>query len=750
MKYGNFSADGCSFSVTTPRTPSSWKNYIYNDNFVSTVDQLLTGDCKFVVNYVKTSITKGDRAFYLRDRESGESWKLNSSTESSGYSCEYHLNKTVLNYEQSEIAASVRIFVPTKDMVEYWTVTLKNNSDTVRSLSLFSSVGFLESGPMGGTCVYEDGVIVKYSFPYHVFYHEKEKVEGKRAYFYMSSDAEPASCEMSEYRYFGGYLKDRTPVAVENDACSGIMAEVEDFIGAMQHTFVLKPGESKSVSFVIGAACSKDEIAAMKAKLTPENVEEEMRKSDERWNALTSTYSVTTPNAEFNHLVNYWLKKQSTFLTRLNRMGTYCPVRNQLQDAMGYSLIEPENAISYMMTVVARQQKNGFTKQWYLTDGSAPKGFCFVNHCDADVWLVLCLTALANQNGDLSIMDRVVPYIDEGEDTVYNHLLAAIEFMATDIGAHGLNLMHDGDWTDPINGIGRGGKGESTWTTVAMMYAIKQFRTICEAKGDEKAIARLDEIWATYDKAVNENAWNGDRYIGGYDDDGIAFADTADSNRVLLNAQTWAILAGAARGERLESVIKAIDGLKSTHGTYLLYPPFLAWDGRWGRISLKKAGTTENGAVYCHATMFKAYSDAAIGDGNKLYDSLLRTTPINPDNDVEKNHQLPLFVPNYYYSFEGSPNYGRSSCLYETGTVAWFLMAAVEQLLGVKATVNGITISPNLPTDWNEASCTRTFKGATYNVTVKRGAETTVNGKPFTEKFLPCEEGATYDVVWGI
>ncbi len=750
MKYGSFSKDGRCYSISTPRTPSSWTNYLYNDNFMSSVNQVLQGDSKFVINYAQTTFTKGDRTFFLRDRTSGEHWKLNSAGAKEGYSCDHYLNKTVLNYEKNGIKASVRIFVPATDILEYWTVTLTNNSSKERSLSLFSSVGFPDSSPMGGTCVYEDGIIVKYSFPYHVYYHEKAKVEGKRAYFFMTSDTEPASCEMSDYRYFGGYLKDTTPVAVVNDTCSNIMAEVENFIGAMQHTFLLAPGESKSVSLVVGAACTKDEMAAVKAKLVPGFVEEEMKKSDARWEALTSTYKITTPNPEFDSLVNFWMKKQSSLLTRLNRMGTYCPVRNQFQDAMGYALIEPAEAIPYMMKLVARQQKNGYTKQWYMTDGSAPTKLCLVNHCDADVWLVLCITALVNQNGDLSIMDRVVPYIDGGEDTVYNHLLAAIEFMATDVGAHGLNLMHDGDWTDPINGIGRGGKGESTWTTVAMMYSIKQFRKICEAKGDEKAMARLDELWATYDKAVNENAWNGDRYIGGYDDDGVAFADTADNNRILLNAQTWAILAGAARGERLESVIKVIDSLKSTHGTYLLYPPFFEWDERWGRISIKKAGTTENGAVYCHATMFKAYSDAAIKDGNKLYESLLRTTPINPDNDVEKNRQLPLYVPNYYYSLEGSPNYGRSSCNYETGTVAWFLMAAVEQMTGVMATINGIRVEPNIPDDWNEASCYRVFKNAKYNVTVKRGAETTVNGKKFVGEYLPYEDGASYEVVWGI
>ena len=70
--------------------------------------------------------------------------------------------------------------------------------------------------------------------------------------------------------------------------------------------------------------------------------------------------------------------------------------------------------------------------------------------------------------------------------------------------------------------------------------------------------------------------------------------------------------------------------------------------------------------------------------------------------------------------------------------------------MGVRATVNGIAVTPVLPADWDNVSCSRIFKNAKYNVTLKKGAETTVNGKPFAGEYLPYEDGAEYDVVWGI
>ncbi len=748
--YGRFIEDGRGFAITTPNTPSAWSNFLYNDTYQTAVDQVLGGTSRFVINYNQSSFTDGRRQFFVRDRKSGAYWQLNGREPSGEYICRHYLNSTVLDNTTNGIAASVRIFVPVSDIIEYWTVTLTNKSDETRALSLFSSIGFPDSGPMGGACVYENGVIHKYSFPYHVFYGEKAKVENKRAYSYMISDTEPASCDMSGYRYFGTYTCNGTPVAVKNDACSNIIGEIENFVGAMQHTFELAPGESRMVTLAVGAAVTKEEMFDFAKRITPSFVEAEKKKSDEHWEKLTSSYSIKTPDSGLDALVNHWLKKQSSLLTRLNRMGTYCPVRNQLQDAMGYSVVDPEGAIPYMLKVLARQEKRGYIKQWYKTDGSAPTKLCLVNHCDGAVWLILCLTVLIHQNGDLSLCDRVVPYIDGGEDTIYNHLLAAIDYMAGDVGALGLSLMHDGDWTDPINGIGRGGRGESTWTTLAVMYCIKQFESLCEAKGDAASIEKLEAIWNTLDQAVNKTAWNGDRYIGGYDDDGVAFADTNDSNRILLNAQTWAILAGAARGDRLEACVKAIDSLKAPFGNYLLYPPFFAWDARWGRISVKKVGTTENGAVYCHATMFKAYSDAVLRDGERLYETLIATSPINPANPVEVNRQLPLYISNYYYSLEGSANYGRSSCNYETGTVSWFIMATLEQMIGVKATVHGLSVDPILPEDWNTVECSRTFKKASYHITVSRGAKTTVNGDPFEGQYLPYAEGQHFEVVFGL
>ena len=258
-------------------------------------------------------------------------------------------------------------------------------------------------------------------------------------------------------------------------------------------------------------------------------------------------------------------------------------------------------------------------------------------------------------------------------------------------------------------------------------------------------------MWEATDALVNDVLWEDDRYIGGFDDEGRPFADRSDENRVLLNVQTWALISGAARGERAKALQNTIKSISGELGPYTIFPGFDEWNAQWGRISLKKNGTTENGAVYCHAAMFKAFSDAILQDGDAMFDTILRVTPLNPDNPTAQNRQLPLFVPNYFYSLKGSPNFGRSSCEPITGTAPWLLLNVLEQLYGLKATVEGLRLQPNIPKDWDDISCTRYFKKAVYEVTYTRNATgVTVNGMPFDGEILPYKDDAVYQVVYGL
>ena len=753
MKASYFNYNDGSYTITTPRTPTPWSMPLFNDNYYTFIDQLLQGTGYYLTSktYRKALITPGDRMFWLRDKTSGKCWKINDSKAITDYNVTYYTNQIEMVRCFDGVTVKICIFVPLKGKIEYWKVTLINNTQESKELSLFSHVGMESGSGMGGTCKQVNNAIIKYAFPYHVAYEEKEKCETYCARYYLLTDTMPASCDMSEYHFYGGYLKDEMPRAVLTDQCSGFLGEVEDFCAVMQHVISLEAGQEKSICFSVGAEIREEKIHELANQFSQELVNLELAESTEYWEHICQSSTIETPNNEFNMLINTWLKKQIVFLTRLNRIGDVCPVRNQLQDAMGYSIFAAEEAKQYMYDVFALQRSDGYIRQWRRTGNGPAMGLMLLDHCDGPIWVALCGCILVSQLGNREILDDKIPYSDSGEGTLLEHMLMAVRYMYRDVGEHGVCLMRDGDWTDPINGIGREGKGESAWTSMGLMLIAKWLRELCEQSGHGEYVEELQNVWSEVDEIVNSVLWEDTRYIGGFDDKGIPFANQEDDNRVLLNVQTWALLCGAARGERAEKVKETIRSISGKLGPYTIYPGFEEWNPQWGRISLKKNGTTENGAVYCHAAMFKAFSDSVLGDGDGMFDTLLRVTPFNPDNPIEKNRQIPLYIPNYYYSLEGSENFGRSSCAYGTGSATWMLLTVLEELFGIKATVNGVQLNPNIPKEWDNVSCTRQYKKAIYEVTYTHSATgITINGEIFEGGLLPYEDNSVYKIVYGL
>ncbi len=752
MEYGKFINGGKAYEITTPVTPSAWSNYLVNDEYHMELSQTLQGKSSTVRNYNQEAYTLGYRYFYVLNHKTKKAFNPNYvplRRELTNYSCVHGLNETSLSSECDEVLCNIKAMVPVSGCREIWTIQLKNTSAQEQELSVFTIMGFEDGGVMGGECVYmpEEEILYKYAFPYHVYYEDKEKVEKTPSYYYMFSDVSPASYDMSQRRFWGCDDMGEYPVALKNETCSNIIGEAERFCGCLQHKFTIGAGETVEYHIQVGVAVDTMEICDLKKKWNAGYMAEEKKRSDAYWDDLCSGFTVNTPDENVNHFANYWLKKQITQLTRLNRGGVYCPVRNQLQDALGYSLVQPQQAKKFIYNVLKLQKSNGFIKQWYMTDGSPERALCLLKHTDGPLWLVLSVITLINQNGDKEMFYDEVDYSDGGSGYVYEHLTKAVTYMYEQRGVHGLCLIGDGDWNDPINGLGRRGKGESTWSTLCLIYCINLLLTYMieeTAPGMRKTLENMRDELADN---VNAHSWIEDRYVVGFDDDGLAVGSKEDNDKLFLNTQTWAIMAGIVSEEKMPTVLKNLERLETPFGPLLLDPPFAGWDKRWGRVSIKKSGTTENGSVYCHASMFKAFSDAKRKDGNAVYDTVRRTLPTNPNNPPSKNLQLPTYISNYYYALKGSANYGRSSCHYGTGTVAWMILVIVEELLGVKATTQGIVVEPNLPEDWNGVSCSRKFKDAVYHVTINKGEkQIKVNGQVCDSNVLPYEAGKTYEV----
>ena len=171
-----------------------------------------------------------------------------------------------------------------------------------------------------------------------------------------------------------------------------------------------------------------------------------------------------------------------------------------------------------------------------------------------------------------------------------------------------------------------------------------------------------------------------------------------------------------------------------------------------GRVTQKWPGTAENGSVYNHAAAFFAFALFTRGRTEHGL-SVLRRMIAGPDEqDLLQRGQLPVFVPNYYRGAlrQFPRTAGRSSQLFNTGTISWFYRIIAEQLVGIHGDGEGIRIQPQLPSSWPAFAATRTLRGVRFEVEVVAGAEASlrVNGEELPEGLLTdVTPGAVYKVL---
>jgi len=164
--------------------------------------------------------------------------------------------------------------------------------------------------------------------------------------------------------------------------------------------------------------------------------------------------------------------------------------------------------------------------------------------------------------------------------------------------------------------------------------------------------------------------------------------------------------------------------LDTPYGVLMFAPPYSAMREDIGRVTQKHPGSAENGAVYNHASVFYIFSLYAVGEAGRAWDALRKMMPGPDMDDYLRRGQLPVFIPNYYRgAYKEYPRTaGRSSQLFNTGTVSWVYRSIIEGLCGLKGDARGLTVHPQLPPHWNTMRIRRDFRGARFDVTVTRGA----------------------------
>ncbi len=695
------------------------------------------------------------RFFYIKDEETGELFSapyepVRAKVDSFAFSVgKANLEWTV---EHLGLRVELTLGLPVADVVELWSLRVTNLSGRARKLSVYPyfPVGYMSWMNQSGEYRPDLGGVVASSVtPYQkVADYFKQKDFKDKTFFLCEQAPDAWEVRQSAFEGEGGL---HAPSAITAAQMGNSDARYETPTAAVQYRVSLADGEARDYRFLFGPAFDDAEIKAARAKYL--SAEAFATAASEYANYVASGQGclrIETPDADLDNFVNHWLPRQVFYHGDVNRLSTDPQTRNYLQDNMGMSFIKPSVMRAAFLHALAQQEASGAMPDGILlAEGAELKYINQVPHTDHCVWLPVALKVYLDETGDYDILNEDVVGKETGIAlTVSERVSSAMDWLLQARDKRGLSYIAQGDWCDPMNMVGYKGRGVSGWLTVATAYALNLWAEICETTGASSSLYESAKHFRagarTVNRAANEHLWDGDWFARGITDDNVTFGIRKDNEgRIWLNPQAWSILGGAANAGQRASMLQQVDEqLVTPYGVQMFAPPFSAMRDDVGRVTQKHPGSAENGAVYNHAAIFYIYSLYTVNESDRAYDLLRRMLPGPSEADYLQRGQLPVFIPNYYRGayHEYPRTAGRSSQLFNTGTVSWVYLCFVEGLCGLKGNADGLTIKPQLPSHWDGIKVVRQFRHATFNVSIQRADVEEIqvwqDGKRLTENVI--------------
>lgn len=753
-RYGFFSPEGDSYTITNSKTPRQWMNMLCNDRFATVIANHGEGYTVFGNFYHR--ITKffdpefyivrrlnGTRILELVDLESGETINL---FDSNGGRCKVTPGMSEFYGEEAGIAFSVKVFVPAKAPCECWLIELKNKDAHPRSFRIHAQQAWAfhnhtkDIGPKRPA----DKV-------------EIEQLENG----YLAAAKEIGLPFQNLYgafvmeNYCNGYMEKKTEKTLTSKRKVTPVEKDFPYRYANIYGDVTLPAGGTAMRTVVSAASNDcEEVVAVAAELANSvKATEACKEVSEIWKREFSYNTCSLPDKNLERFLNVWLKHQLNLTLRYNRNTQTAGFRDLLQDSWGAMLIRADYPLRRMDEVLSHLYSDGHSMRAFDTYTGVTHKENFV---DCPLWAPEMVLQYLKETGDFEYLNKQLPYFDTPDtETVEQHLFKTVNYAYERRGANGLVLMRDGDWLDGLAGINQNGTATSAWATMQAYWAQDRMAQIYDAIGNTEKADLMRARNAEYKQVVREVAWDGNWYVYGFKSDGLPVGSSrCAEGKIYLNPQTWAIFTGIEDDpERIKRMTRAINTYLTTiFGPMLLYPPYI-YDKSCGSLGYQLPGTFANAAIYLHAGTFKIYSDVARGEYDEAYDTMMRLMPNHIDNPDSRRTSEPYTTGNVHFGPD-SERFGMNLFSWFTATPAWLIHAGFDRILGVEAEFDGLHVEPRVPTDWNEYAVKRLWRGKEYQLSfrrVKEGEKKGIyqNGTYIAEQVIPATAASgKYEILY--
>ena len=759
MQFGYFDNAQREYVITDPRTPMPWANYLGSPEYGAIVTQnaggysfVKSGAAGRILRYMFNQFDEPGRYVYLRDEEDGDFWSaswrpvekdLSAYTTRTRHGTSY----TQIESEYKGISSAVLYYVPMDATHEVWRVKVKNTSDRVRRIGLFGYCEFTTESFYTQDLVnmqytqfitqtdFIDGFILE---RINRFCHVDEKGENGSERFFGLVGAEVKSYTGRRERFLGHH-RFHEPQGVMDGALDNSLNYNGNPCGALHTVLELQPGEERTVAFLLGQKTESQAREIMRSYAETENVvNKEWEQLISYWHGKLENLQIQTPDEDLNQMVNTWNAFQcfTTFVWSRAASLIYCGERNgygyrdTVQDIQGIIHLDPEMAKERIRFMLSAQVHHGaglplvkYTHNPGHEDKPEDESYVKTTghpHYRADdaLWLFPTVYKYIAETGDRAFLSEVIPYADQDEGTVLDHLKRAIQFTLNHLGAHGMPAGLHADWNDCLK---LGEQGESAFVAFQFCLALRQLDELMEGMADEEEYRTfLREQLRDMTEKINRHFWEDDRFRRGYTQEGDIIGSKRDPEAAMwLNPQSWCVISGVATKDQAEKSLDSVEKLLNTeNGIELLTPCYEkhAFDG--AAMVLFNPTTKENGGIFCQAQGWAILAEALMGHGERAFRYFKESCP-SAYNDRAEIREVEPYVHSQFIEGHRTPQPGRAHVHWLTGTASTVMVGMVEGILGLRPTPEGLRITPAIPAAWDGFTMEKTFRGKKLHIVIE-------------------------------
>jgi cellobiose phosphorylase len=783
MNCGYFKDETKEYIITTPKTPTKWINYIGTLDFGGFVDHcgggvICAGDPALnrITKYLpqRPLSQMNGETLYIRYKNEKGDYEIFSPfytpvlKEPDNFECAVGLGYNRWKISYKGLNVEILIFSPRDSKRIIRDISITNKSGQSREIEIIPVVEYTHFDALKqftnadwAPQTMESMILDK---------DEKgQLVLGQAAYMkkesevnYLTSNYPVSSFETDRTYFLGdrGYGSWQDPKALQEQELRSHCALRGDNIAALLHRMgTIENGESTRLITQLGQSSDlENELKEIRRFRDPGETEKSFEELEEYWNDYLSVLKVHTPSEEFNSMINihnprqcYMTKNWSRYLSlyQLGLGARGLGFRDSSQDVMGVIPQIPEEASQLIGKLLSTQKRNGSAMhQFFPLTMEANEGDSREEEDRADyygddhLWIILAISEYIKETGDFAFLDKVFPFYDKDnkgntleEGTVLEHMKRGLNFTWENRGSHGLPLLGFADWNDTVNlPIG----AESLFIANQFGAALKEMINLNDSPEYRTWYEEMKKI-------VNHVGWDGEWYRRYYDHKGNPLGSALnEKGKIFTNGQSWPVISGFAEGEKRDKALESVyKHLNTSKGIKLSTPGYEKFDQEIGGVTTYRPGAKENGGIFLHSNPWVIIAETINGNGNRAFEYYSQINPAGKNEIIEEYEVEPYCYAQNILGDE-HPQFGLGRNSWLSGTASWMYQAGTKFILGIKPELNGLSINPCIPSEWDGFTAERIFRGKKYNIEVHnpqhicKGVKSlTVNGTKIDGYIIP-------------